>query len=410
MALSKSILKVELQKFADELFVDFVELPKDIPQFADKWSVAIDIFTNAMTPPSSKRADAITSFKNSMLGLTKTLTDTPYKEPFTIAYVSPELALFRFNNYLESIGYKSDPKLDKTGNFTILNKIRDAYNKLYPFRPLTTDDIKYNQSMYHEIYAAEIAAGTKRPLFPGTEPDGTIGDDTIKYKPTVLLNEFQNFTGTSKLQKQFALDYDNKVVGEPATSGDIGFRLYTSGTGVTLTRETLYFDYIKKGKSKDYLKFQLEKTQSNPPEIDYMKLDHRSHSRPIAFYKGEFEKNHAKHDPFWKKNGIKTIAQLTTFSKKKQIEYDAAPDATKNALTLLQNSLLIYALKIAEGMAPDYTAIPPVTPLIFTSVTALGTSGASSEKCLEQMSTLIYAWFKTGIAVNNITAIPQNWN
>jgi hypothetical protein len=406
MALHKPTLTIELRKFLDLLYPGFTGAPVDINDMANKWGDALDFFALAIHPTSSNMQKAKNLFIESMKGLNPPLPDQPYYEPFTLGYRSDENCMYLFNTYLNQIGYRSNPALDQTENFTIIKNIRLAYNKQNPSKALTDDAIFYNQARHNEIYAPEIANGTVEPL----QVDGIIGDDTILYKPTVIYNEFQRLTGGGPIYNSFIAEYGNKTVAQSATSGDIGMYLYVNGIGGSLSKSTYYNNYVKSGLAPDYLNTPVSKTQSDPPNTDYLKLQGVSNSKPFSFYKSEFERNHFTHDPFWRRNGIFNITTLNTFMKTRKRNFDALPSSSKDPIQILQNSLQIYALSLAQGMAPEYTAVPPPTRINLIPVGVLGAGGASSQQCVELLANLIYAWFRTGTAVKNSTGAPSNWN
>lgn len=100
---------------------------------------------------------------------------------------------------------------------------------------------------------------------------------------------------------------------------------------------------------------------------------------------------------------------------------DQAKEAFRLQMLLINNSIgngdivfkaafTQYAIVLAAGMQPTFTGAPPVSPIEFASVYALGFSGASNKVCMDAMIVIIDAWFRTGTAINNNTGATVNWN
>lgn len=85
-------------------------------------------------------------------------------------------------------------------------------------------------------------------------------------------------------------------------------------------------------------------------------------------------------------------------------------NVSQNGIAVLPSAFASYAAQLALGMQPAFTGTPPAIPINFSSLYALGLSGASNSECLDEFVSLVHAWFKTGIAVNNSTLATINWN
>lgn len=437
MPLSQDLLKVELQKFSDTLFPDFRGHPENKVDMANKWAEAIDKFISGLVP-LVPTAPAKAAFRSNMLTQIPPLPDRPYYEPFTMGYRSPEQSLFLFITHLNKAGYQSNPLLDRTENLKITQAILGTYNIAYPNRRLSTDDIIYNQRRHNQFYSNIILSGIPLPLklqnitrsgytrnyengklirgpLKRLADDGLIGDDTILYKPNTFFNSVQSISGIlSSHVEQFKTAYRDKVEAQPSDSGDLSFYKYVNGitdTNRSTNKALVYHDYIKKGKLKDYLKFPLDKTQSDFGEIDWAKESGGlSFSNPIAYYIKVFEANHASCDPFWINSGISTIGQLNKIRKLPEETYKAAPDNKKDSIALLEDSLLVHAQNIALSMAPVYTAAAPPVKIDLSPMVVLGSKeGTTSEQVVELLSSLVLTWFKTGIATNNATGVTTTW-
>lgn len=81
-----------------------------------------------------------------------------------------------------------------------------------------------------------------------------------------------------------------------------------------------------------------------------------------------------------------------------------------NGDALFRAAFAQFALILAGGMAPAFTATPPVVPIDLSSMYALGNSGANGTVCANQMATLVDLWFRTGIAVPSGGGPPIPWS
>lgn len=120
---------------------------------------------------------------------------------------------------------------------------------------------------------------------------------------------------------------------------------------------------------------------------------------------------------FWA-NAVNEYAKLVV---PPSISSDLAMQEFEKQMLLIDNSIgngdivfklafTAYATILAQGMLPNFTGIPPVTPIEFASVYALGFGGASNKICMDAMIVVIDTWFRTGTAVNTSTGTTVNWN
>ncbi len=406
MPLNKSALQQKLRSFGDPFFTEFISYPTNVSDLANKWGDALDLFIPGIIPTTTTALAAKEAFKVSMNTGVGPIPNKPYYEPFTLGFFSQESALLFFNQYLLRIGYTPNPELDTNAQIAITNSILLTYNKLYPNNKLTVDGIYYNQARYNMINADGIANGTIKPLSTNLSGDGIIGDDTIKYMPTTIANPFQDFNSP-----EFISTFDGQVIAQPSVSGNLSFNKYSGHTPNFIDRSSVYYQYIKTNKIKNYLLLPLTKTQSDIGEKDYMDIPNNPNpSKPMSFYINSFESNHKLCDPSWKTLHINNITELNTVMRLAQTIHNLVPQSKKDFLVVLADSLKIYATQIAIGMQPSFTAAPPAMPINFIPVKTLGLNGGTTESCIEILSTIILNWFKTGLATNNGSGVTTNWN
>lgn len=435
MPLVSSKLKTNIQTFSDELSVLFKGFPNNITENAEEWANAIDEYAKTIVPVPTTTIAAKNAFLAVMSGLKEPFQTKAANIPLTIGYRSPESNLKDFNSYLNKIGYKSDPRLDRSQTFLLLDRIRLQYNKLYPIKELTSDEIKYNQSRFNEIYKNQIDAKIKLPIdsngnvldyslvknvrIPtskdGTiialQVDGIIGDDTIRYFPDITTYFYQIRGNRTWNSVYSTIPY----IIQPNSSGEVSSCIIKKDNNsdyilTPISDFQFKRDFIEKGLSKNYSNIVLDTSQS---QIDGGRFKDKVDSpfnEDINYFKKIFEINHAKHNVFWKTNSISSIEQLLLFLKIPEKAYNLVPSVQKDGLSLLENSILAYSQQLAIAMQPAFTAVPPTIPLTLKSVTPLGLSGVPAEKCVDLIVNIIHAWFKTGTAVNNVSGATTNWN
>lgn len=81
-----------------------------------------------------------------------------------------------------------------------------------------------------------------------------------------------------------------------------------------------------------------------------------------------------------------------------------------NGKVVFPSCFQLYCVELGLGMQPLFTAVPPTLPPFFDSVFISGLAGSSTKLCLEQICTIIDAWIKTGLAINNSSGVTTNWN
>lgn len=81
-----------------------------------------------------------------------------------------------------------------------------------------------------------------------------------------------------------------------------------------------------------------------------------------------------------------------------------------NLELLLATGLSTYAGILATGMLPAFTGTPPPVPIVLSAIAPLGQQGASASSQASILATTIDLWFRTGIAVNNVSGASIPWS
>lgn len=100
-----------------------------------------------------------------------------------------------------------------------------------------------------------------------------------------------------------------------------------------------------------------------------------------------------------------TIARSAFYGIMSGVTADAG-----NGLVQLVSAFTAYATSLSVGMAPAFTGTPPIAPINITPVVAAGLGGASGDECAALFATIIDQWFRTGIAVNNVSGVIVPWS
>lgn len=430
MPLIKDVLKNKIEIFANQLSPLFQGFPNSIKENSEKWADAIDFYANSVVPISSNSIEAKKIMLNIMKGLADPVSEIELPLPFTMYYFSPEKRMNMFNRYLvDTINYKPDPILDRSIVFEKLNRIRETYNKQKPYVALSVDDIFYNQKRFNQIYKDDILNKRKFPLksdgvtvninvnggiynhipvnkdgiIVPLQEDGIIGDDTIRYWPTVAFALYQE----DQSKKWDNIYSKIPFITQPNINGDIVIRKILLDnqphyTQFSISNYNFKKDFIDKGLSKDYTSIILDQTQSDIDKKSFGRKDN------TAYYITEYEKNHISCDPFWIKNKIFTLTEYMSFLKLKKIEYEAKPEIQKNGIKTLENAIIAYAQQLAIGMAPNFTGAQN-SILSFQSVLDKGLNNGSNEQCVSILVSTIHNYFKSGIATNNSTGVTTSW-
>lgn len=437
MALSKDILNSKIQVFADQKSPLFESFPSSIKDNAEKWADAIDSYASLVTPISTTSIVARKALYDVMNNLVEPPFENPNPFPFTIYYRSPEIRLRVFNTYLRNtVGYKSNPALDKSSVFTILKNIRNTYNKLRPIQAVTDEDIEYNQRRFNQIFAKDIenkrsfkllsdgvtidSSGlpylyksiplNKDGVIIKLQEDQIIGDDTIRYFP---VEEFRIYEGENP---EWERVYSKiPFITQPSTTGGVAIaqpQLIRNHYNIQSFAQRLdpnlfRKNFIDKKLSNDYTKIMIEKTQA---QSDGNIFDKTPIVSKVSDFQKVFEANHSTCDPTWLNNRITNLTEYAAFLKSKKVNFSTKPLVQKNALTALENGITAYATALAIGMNPTFTAAPSSNPISFQTVVAKGMAGGSNKECLDLMVDLIHAYFKTGTATNNSSGATILWS
>lgn len=435
MPLIKSVLKQKLQVFANQNHSTFEGFPTNSKDNAEKWADAIDFYAGInVIPLSTTSLVARKALVDIMTEVSEPISEISSATPFTIYYKSPETRMRRFVEYLTNVvGYKSNPLLDSSQSYTRLAKIRDTYNKQRPSISLSDTDLVYNQRRFNQIFAKDILEKRRFKLLPDgvtidpsnlpyiyrkipvnkegiiieLQPDGLVGDDTIRYWPivSVVINQKEKNKEWNSIYAQ--LPY----IAQPSEAGEVWVgkpKKLDSGdwniNNQVMTPGSFKKEFIDTKICRDYTKSIIEKTQS---ELDKGIFD--SSNRKVIDFVQVFEKNHSTCDDMWLNNKITTLDQYITYLKSKKVEFLTLPSAKKSALSGLENGIRAYAAALAVGMNPAFTGAPSTNQLTFETVIAKGKAGGSNAECLDIMCNLIDIYFKTGTATNNSSGATSTW-
>ena len=81
-----------------------------------------------------------------------------------------------------------------------------------------------------------------------------------------------------------------------------------------------------------------------------------------------------------------------------------------NGLPIMISAFTAYAATLAGGMLPAFAGTPPPVPIpLATVIPALGLAGADGATVAEALSSVIDAWFRTGLAVNTTSGATTLW-
>lgn len=97
-----------------------------------------------------------------------------------------------------------------------------------------------------------------------------------------------------------------------------------------------------------------------------------------------------------------TVPSVTIEAAKQQAIAVAISNAYTSE-TYLEDIVQTFLASYALGTLPGFSTTLPVTPLDLSPVYSLGLSG---QNILPLLCTMVDAWVKTAIAVNNFTGIP----
>lgn len=79
------------------------------------------------------------------------------------------------------------------------------------------------------------------------------------------------------------------------------------------------------------------------------------------------------------------------------------------ALPIIISAFTKFATTLALGMQPNFTGTPPPAPIDFTPVTSIPLVDGTAQARVSAITSLTYAWFSTGLAVNNASGVTLPW-
>lgn len=91
-----------------------------------------------------------------------------------------------------------------------------------------------------------------------------------------------------------------------------------------------------------------------------------------------------------------------------------AKDAMKDSLgdmsdITMKTAFDNFASTLGGGMV-GFTATPPQSQIKLSPVAAIGERGGSAFECMQELVSIVDAWFKTGTATNEGTGATTNWS
>lgn len=105
------------------------------------------------------------------------------------------------------------------------------------------------------------------------------------------------------------------------------------------------------------------------------------------------------------------IPPSTTISGAKQAFSSVmATMNTSNGLLVFPQAFTSLALALSVGMQPAFTGTPPPVPIQLSSVFAIPLQDGTNQTRIATMTSIIDAWFRTGLAVNNVSGVTVPWS
>lgn len=83
---------------------------------------------------------------------------------------------------------------------------------------------------------------------------------------------------------------------------------------------------------------------------------------------------------------------------------------TSNGLVVFPQAFTTFALTLSTGMQPAFTATPPPAPISLTPVFSIPLQDGTNSTRISTMASIIDAWMRTGIAINNASGVSVPWS
>ena len=77
-------------------------------------------------------------------------------------------------------------------------------------------------------------------------------------------------------------------------------------------------------------------------------------------------------------------------------------------IVVFTTAFTVFATQLGLGMQPTFSATPPVIPINLVPVFTLPFETPIKVR-INLMSTIIDTWFRTGLAINNISGVSITW-
>jgi hypothetical protein len=110
----------------------------------------------------------------------------------------------------------------------------------------------------------------------------------------------------------------------------------------------------------------------------------------------------------WSSSIPLVVPQSVEAAKVSYVNTMSVPLARVNSLIVLPNALMQFAVQIALGMQPLFSAVPPPIPVNLLPV-IVGNDNLPISAILDKFVTTLVTWFKTGTAVNNSSGVLITW-
>jgi hypothetical protein len=83
---------------------------------------------------------------------------------------------------------------------------------------------------------------------------------------------------------------------------------------------------------------------------------------------------------------------------------------TSNGLVVFPQAFTSMAAALSLGMQPAFTGTPPPLPINFSSVFSIPLQDGTNSLRINALTLTIDAWFRTGLAVNNVSGVTVPWS
>ena len=108
---------------------------------------------------------------------------------------------------------------------------------------------------------------------------------------------------------------------------------------------------------------------------------------------------------------LSTTAILAKDAMKNQLQGICSSVSLVDSATIFESAILQFAQVLGNGMqASQFTSIPPSSSLNLATLFLESLAGGGALNFATKLTTKLDSWFKTGVAVQNITGVSVNWS